>query len=127
MPQAPLSRRDFLTSGAALAAAANVQARAAQPAVAEPTAQRPRRTSNEPVRILAMASFEPHEIAKIRSAAPQVDLTMVKTRDEFRRRLPDAEVVYGALTASELESARNVKWVQSPAAGVESLDPAFMA
>jgi len=74
-----------------------------------------------------MASFEPHEIAKIRSAAPHVELTIARTREEFRQKLPDAEVVYGSLNASDLASARNVTWVQTPAAGVENLDPAIVA
>jgi phosphoglycerate dehydrogenase-like enzyme len=127
MADLPLSRRDFLASGATLAAAGNVQTRPAHPVVASPPAQPAPRASTDPVRILAMASFEPHEIARIHSAAPGVELTMAKTREEFRQRLSAAEVVYGSLNASELESARNVKWVQSPAAGVENLDPAFVA
>jgi len=74
-----------------------------------------------------MAGFEPHEIKKIEGAAPGVQLILAKTREEFRKRLPDAEVVYGALVASELSAASNVKWLQSAAAGVENLDPEFMA
>lgn len=74
-----------------------------------------------------MASLEPHEIAKIQAAAPDVALVSTKTREEFRQRLPEAEVVFGSLNASELDVARNVKWVQTQAAGVENLDPAFIA
>ena len=74
-----------------------------------------------------MTNFEPHELTKITSAAPDVELTAVKTRDEFRQRLPQAEVVYGSLTAADLELARNLKWVQTPAAGVENLEPAVVA
>ena len=74
-----------------------------------------------------MTNFEPHELTKINSAAPDVELTAVKTRDEFRQRLPQAEVVYGSLTAADLELARNLKWVQTPAAGVENLEPAVVA
>ena len=74
-----------------------------------------------------MTAFEPHEVAKLQAAAPRVELTMVKTRDEFRQRLRDVDVVYGSLNASDLPSARNVTWVQTGAAGVENLDPAFVA
>jgi len=74
-----------------------------------------------------MTSFEPHEVDRIRGAAPNVELTMVKSREEFRQRLADAEVVYGNLTGADLPVATNVRWVQTGAAGVESLDPEFMA
>jgi phosphoglycerate dehydrogenase-like enzyme len=90
-------------------------------------AQPAARTSADPVRILTMTSFEPHEVERIRAAAPRVELTIVKTRAEFRERLADAEVVYGMLEPSELEMARRVTWVQAGAAGVENLDPAIVA
>lgn len=124
----PPSRRQFLTTSAA----ATVAAAAAEPADADQTAAasaaaQPARVAGTPVRILTMTVFEPHEVERIRRAAPNVELTMVKTRDEFRQRLPEADVVYGNLTGADLESARNVRWVQTGAAGVESLDREFMA
>ena len=53
-------------------------------------------------------------------------MIVVKTPDEFRRRLPEAEVVFGNLTGADLPAAANVRWVQTGAAGVESLDREFM-
>ena len=128
MIQPPLARRNFLTSGVTLAAAtaADVSAQAHQPVATEQD-QPGARAASAPIRILTMTGFEAHEIEKIESAAAGVELILVKSRDEFRKRLPEAEVVYGALTASELPAASNVKWVQASAAGVESLDPEFMA
>jgi phosphoglycerate dehydrogenase-like enzyme len=127
MSETPLSRRAFLTSSAAMAAAANIEARTAQSPVESAAAPQTARTSTHPIRILAMAGFEPHEIDKIRSAVSHVELTTAKTREEFRQRLPEAEVVYGNLDAKDLELARNVKWVQTSAAGVENMDPALRA
>ena len=43
-----------------------------------------------------------------------------KDREEFRKELRDADVVYGGLNAADLDYALKVKWVQSPGAGVES-------
>jgi phosphoglycerate dehydrogenase-like enzyme len=80
-----------------------------------------------PIRILTTTAFDPHEVERIRAAAPNVELIVVKSREEFRQRLPDAEVVYGSLTGAELQAAANVKWVQTGAAGVEELDAEFMA
>jgi phosphoglycerate dehydrogenase-like enzyme len=129
MADAALSRRDFLASGVTLAAAtaADGSAQTRQPVAAPEPAQPGARTAAAPIRILTMAGFEAHEIKKIESAAPRVEVILAKNRDEFRKRLPEAEVVYGSLTASELPAASNVKWVQSSNAGVESLDPEFMA
>ena len=121
MSETPITRRDFLASSATLAGAANLQTHGGTL-----PAQPGRRASTGPVRILTMTNFEPHELTKISAAAPDVDLTAVKTRDEFRQRLPQAEVVYGSVTTADLELARNLKWVQTPAAGVENLEPAVV-
>jgi phosphoglycerate dehydrogenase-like enzyme len=129
MAHSPLSRRNFLASGVALAAATAADGSAAtgQPIVAAEQVQPGVRPPSAPIRILTMTGFEAHEIEKIESAAARVELILAKSRDEFRKRLPEAEVVYGSLTASELPAASNVKWVQAGSAGVESLDPEFMA
>jgi phosphoglycerate dehydrogenase-like enzyme len=69
--------------------------------------------------------FEPYELEKIQAAAPRVEVTTVKTREEFRQRLPQAEVVFGGLNGADLDYAPRVKWVQAGGAGVENLDPKF--
>jgi phosphoglycerate dehydrogenase-like enzyme len=74
-----------------------------------------------------MPGFEPHEIAKIEAAAPNVRVIVAKSRDDFRKRLPEVEVVYGTLSGPELQAASKVTWVQTGAAGVENMDPEFMA
>ncbi len=74
-----------------------------------------------------MTAFEPHEIDKIKAAAPNVELTLAKSPAEFRQRLADAEVIFGNLTGADLPSASKVRWVQTGAAGVESQDKQFMA
>ena len=126
MPKTSISRRGFLASGAALASATHVSAQTGRSAVAPQGGQPGARETSAPLRIVAFANFEPHEIEKIRSAAAHVELTVVKTRDEFRRGLSQAEVVFGDLTASDLDAAAGVKWVQTGAAGVENLDPKFI-
>jgi phosphoglycerate dehydrogenase-like enzyme len=121
------SRRQFLASGAVAAAATAVDAQGRQPVVvAEPAQPTPRR-SDGPIRVLTATAFEPHELEKFRAAAPNIELIVVKTPDEFRKRLPEAEVVFGTLTGADLQAAANVKWVQAGNAGVETLDREFMA
>jgi phosphoglycerate dehydrogenase-like enzyme len=120
------SRRQFLASGAAAAAATTVSAQDRQPVVATEPAQPPARHSSEPIRVLTVTAFEPHELERFKAAAPNVEMIVVKTPEEFRRRLPEAEVVFGNLTGADLAAATKVRWVQTGAAGVESLDREFM-
>jgi phosphoglycerate dehydrogenase-like enzyme len=127
MSETNLSRRDFLASGAAIAAGATVQAQAGSASVACGPVQPPPRNSAEPIRILTSTAFEPHEIDKIKAAAPNLELILVKTPAEFRQRLPEAEVILGNLTGADLALASKVRWVQTGAAGVESIDAAFRA
>jgi phosphoglycerate dehydrogenase-like enzyme len=122
-----LSRRDFLASGAGLAAAGAAQGQTRQPVVSTEPAQPPPRNSSEPIRILTTTAFEPHELAKIAGAAPNVEVIVAKTPAEFRQRLPEAEVILGNLTGADLAVASKVRWVQTGAAGVETLDREFMS
>jgi phosphoglycerate dehydrogenase-like enzyme len=118
------TRRDFLATGAAVAAVTNVGAiQTREPVVATAPAQPGPRVSSDPIRILTTTAFEPDEIRRIESAAPAVELIVAKTRAEFHERLPEAEVVYGGLNAAELQTARRLKWVQAGGAGVEGLAP----
>ena len=127
MHDAQPSRRHFLSSGAALAAATAVNGQTREPAIAAEPSQPPPRRSSGPIRVLTATAFEPHEIERMKAAAPNIEMIVVKTPDEFRRRLPEAEVVFGTLTGADLQAASNVRWVQAGNAGVESLDREFMA
>ena len=121
------SRRDFLASSGAFAAVTTLTPQARQPVIVAEPAQPAPRTGTGPVRILTTTAFEPHEIEKIRGAATTVELIVAKSPAEFRQRLSEAEVVLGNLTGPDLAAAKNVRWVQSGAAGVETLDREFMA
>jgi phosphoglycerate dehydrogenase-like enzyme len=126
MSESDFTRRDFLASGAAFAATAAAQGQTHGVEATGPV-QPPPRQSNDPIRILTSTAFEAHEIEKIKGAAPNVELILTKGQAEFRQRLPEAEVVIGNLTAADLPHATKVRWVQTGAAGVETLDRAFMA
>lgn len=78
-----------------------------------------------PIRILTMYPFEPHEVEKIQAAAPgaEVEIIVCHAQDEFRQKLKEAEVVYGAVSGTDLGHAPRLKWVQASSAGVEDLDP----
>jgi phosphoglycerate dehydrogenase-like enzyme len=80
----------------------------------------------KPLRVVTTYPFEPEEVARIQAELPPgaAELVLCATKEEFRRRLPEADVVYGDLTAEELAMARNLKWIQAGAAGLDHLDEA---
>jgi len=111
------TRRSFLSATGAAAAAS-------QAVVATPFPQTEIRAQGDPIRIVTMYRFEPHEMQKIQAAAPgkRVEITMCQNREEFRSRLREAEVVYGDVRGAELDYAPKLKWIQSGGAGVEGMD-----
>jgi phosphoglycerate dehydrogenase-like enzyme len=122
MPE-PFSRRSFMAAAtAAPVAAANRQA-----VIVPPVLLSPPRPSQDPLRIATLYKFEPHEIAKIKAAAPslQVDLVICNSREEFNEKAKDAEVIYGDVRADTLRIAKKLQWVQSGEAGMEHQDPAM--
>ncbi|MBL8232325.1 MAG: hypothetical protein JNL98_27765, partial [Bryobacterales bacterium] len=130
MPEKPISRRIFVAAtGAAPAAAAAAQAGSAsgrQPVAAAPYLQSNVQAQQQPLRIVTMYKFEPAEISRIQSAVQaKVDIEICATREEFRQKLRDAEVVYGDIRGNELDLAPKLKWIQAGGAGMEgTLDDA---
>ncbi len=131
MPELPVSRRSFFgaTGFAATGLAATGIAGAAQVAEAqssEPPAvvQTPypvstARAQGDPIRIVTMHDLAPDEIARIKAAAPHVELVVCTNYSEFLKRLADAEVLIGEPDAQTLKAAPKLKWVQVGGAGME--------
>jgi phosphoglycerate dehydrogenase-like enzyme len=116
------SRRTLLAaSGAAPAVAAR------EPVVAAPFAQVEMKAQQDPIRIVTQYRFEPEEARAIQAAAAgtKVELAVCATREEFREKLKDAEVVYGDLRGADLDYAPRLKWVQGGGAGMEGMDAAM--
>jgi phosphoglycerate dehydrogenase-like enzyme len=107
-------------TGAVPAAAASTR----QPVVVPQVAVSDVKATQDPLKIVTMYPFEPHEAAKIKAAAPQanVEIIICKTRQEFEQRSKEAEVVYGDIRGDTLQFAKNLKWVMSGGAGVEGMD-----
>ncbi len=123
MAKKSVSRRSFMAVAGGVPAAATAR----NPVVANPLVISEVKVEQEPLRIVTMYPFEPHEAAKITSAgAVRVDLIICKTPEEFRQKLRDAEVVYGGVRGRDLPGAPKLKWVQAGGAGVEGLDREFV-
>jgi phosphoglycerate dehydrogenase-like enzyme len=112
-----LSRRSFHAQVALGAAAA-----AGAP-------QQQQRGQRGPIRVVTTYQFEAAEVDKIRAAVSSVpvEVVMCNSRDEFRAKLRDAEVVYGGFNGPDIDYAPKLKWVQAGGAGVEYIDDAFRA
>lgn len=84
--------------------------------------------SNEPLRIVVMQAFDPHEIEAFTKAAVGRKVEVIQaSRADLRDKLRDAEVVYGSLTAADLDYAPKLKWIQAGSAGMESFDKKVLA
>jgi len=123
MSELNVSRRGFM------AAAGSASAAGRQPVVFEPVVVRELKAQADPIRIVTMYPFEPREIQRIQAAVlnARVEITLCATREEFRKSLREAEVVYGNVSGADLDYAPRLKWVQAGGAGVEGLDPKFRA
>jgi phosphoglycerate dehydrogenase-like enzyme len=61
------------------------------------------------------------QLAQIRAAAPGVEVRYFATREEMEARIEEAEVVAGNIAASAVTRAARLRWVQSWAAGPDTL------
>jgi len=109
-------------AGAAPAAAAGRQANVVPPVLLSNV-----RAEQDPLRIVTTYKFEPHEIQKIKAAAPKanVEITVCRSKEEFADKIKDAEVVYGDVPAALLKQATKLKWVQAGGAGMEYMSAAL--
>ena len=99
---------------------------AASPGAAAAAAmQVAKRSETGAIRMVTMYRFEPEEIRKIQStAAAPVEIQIAGSREEFRKLLRDAEVVYGDLRGADLDFAPKLKWLQWGGAGMEGMEAA---
>ncbi len=125
MSRHPLSRRNFVAAAGAAtpAAAAAAAPQSRQPVVAAPYAQATSKAQQDPIRIVTLYAFEPHEVKKIQDTvkAAKVEIVQCRTREEFHLKLRDAEVVYGDIRSAELDFAPKLKWIHVGGAGMEGV------
>jgi phosphoglycerate dehydrogenase-like enzyme len=97
-----------------------------QPVAVSPVLMSETTRQQGPLRIVTMYPFEPPEVEKVQAVAGiPVELVICKSTDEFREKLPDAEVVYGGVRGADLPLAPKLRWVQAGGAGIEDLDAEF--
>lgn len=70
--------------------------------------------------IVSRFGFSQASLEKLRAAA-QTDIHVIEDREEFNRSVKDAEIICGFLPKNWHELAPKLRWLQSPAAGIDSL------
>ena len=136
MPQDNVSRRRFLqnvAAGSTAAAFASVpgvlDARrddllgAPEPVRVEsyPVAEPGKGAGVSHVKIVTQEQIPEDYREKLQSLAAGFDLRQCASESEFRHELADAHVIYGHFSREDLKVARQLKWVQYAAAGVEDI------
>jgi phosphoglycerate dehydrogenase-like enzyme len=136
MSSAPLSRRVFLGSlsaGPAGAALASLPSPAPRRTEGAPRPPYPVTTESYPisepakgaaldhVKIVSRGSLPEFARQKIRGYSPNLEIELTESPEKFRRELADAHVIYGGFSRDDLAAAKNLRWIQYTAAGVENI------
>jgi phosphoglycerate dehydrogenase-like enzyme len=78
------------------------------------------------IKIVCAERLSPAEVEQIRSAGKNIELRMLNDRAELKNNCADAEVILGVVDRETMAAAKNLKWVQTWAAGVENLPKELM-
>ncbi len=131
-----LSRRSFLrnaaagTTGAALAslplahaAAAEAAPEAPWPVTVEtyPLVEPGQAASLARLKVVTTDEIPNPSQEKLRAYAPNLDLHPCRNREEFRHEVADAHIIFGEFSREDLQAARQLRWIQYTAAGVEQI------
>ena len=135
MARENLSRRRFLSdvaagsTGAALATmpgvltATDAGLAPAAPATMEsyPIVEAGKGAALDHLKILTGEGIPDYHQEKIRGLSPGIELAFSKSDGEFHREVRDAHVIYGGFSREDVAAAKQLRWIQWTAAGVESI------
>jgi phosphoglycerate dehydrogenase-like enzyme len=117
------SRRNFLAGMASTAAAVTLPqiASAIEGNSVAVNDQNSQRRKAGPIKILCTQNLSPKHLEQIRAAGKDINLIRITDANEMKNHLADAEVILGQINASLLSVAKELKWVQAFAAGMEGM------
>ncbi len=124
MAKKSFSRRNFLTTMAATAATVTIPntASAFIPGNPAPGSAIPEfRKNSGPIKILCTQQLSPKHVEQIRSAGKNTTLLIIADQNELKKHIADAQVILGPIDGNLLPAAKQLKWVQTFAAGVENM------
>ena len=73
------------------------------------------------VRITTRSGIPEEYQKEIRALSSGVELKICETAEEFRREVADTQVIYGGFSVEDLKAAKQLRWIQYSAAGVEGI------
>ncbi len=131
MSEDNISRRNFLaglatTGAAATLVDAQTSGNSNNPVIVANHPMVETRPAEGPIKIVCAERLSPAEVEQIRSAGKNVELRMLSNRAELKNNSADAEVILGVVDRETMMAAKNLKWVQTWAAGVENLPRELM-
>lgn len=72
-----------------------------------------------PMKLLIYPAVDSDRLRRIQAAAPGIRLVNAATAMEARGAMADADAMFGKITPELLASARQLRWIQAPTAGME--------
>ena len=137
MPNKSYSRRRFLgniaagSTGAALASLPGGHSASAGGAVADPPypvtmVSYPLYAASGPfplenIKIVTTDVIPKSDEEKLQSFSPTLKLHQCRSFEEFHREVVDAHVIFADFTRKDFAAAKQLRWIQTRAAGVEEL------
>lgn len=123
MANQSFSRRNFLASLGSTAAAVTLPqiATAINGDSVAVDNEKSRRRKKGPIKILCTQNLSPKHLEQIRGAGNNINLIRITDASEMKNQVADAEVILGQINASLLPAAKELKWVQAFAAGMENM------
>ncbi|MCH7984089.1 MAG: D-2-hydroxyacid dehydrogenase [Chloroflexi bacterium] len=73
------------------------------------------------MKVLLLADFGAPYYPTLREEHPDLELVEVSSNDAILDEIESAEAVFGYLTAEQFAAAKDLKWIQTPDAGMEGL------
>ncbi|MBI4165931.1 MAG: D-2-hydroxyacid dehydrogenase [Acidobacteria bacterium] len=131
MTKESLSRRRFLRNVSAGSAGAALMTAVASEAATEvpypltvesyPLSAPSQGVTIDRLKILTREGLSAADQEKIRGVSRGIDLTVFSSGAGFSSRVAEAQVIYGQFSREDLKAARELRWIQYTAAGVERI------
>ncbi|MGA1994685.1 MAG: D-2-hydroxyacid dehydrogenase [Bryobacteraceae bacterium] len=115
-----LSRRFFLSAAAAAPAVPALIA-SDRIAIFDPPPDRIRIVTVSTSYAAPAAVFTPEEVKQMQAQGKNVEMTVTTSQDHLLQVLPEADVVFGALTRDLFPIAKKLRWQQHTEAGVDTI------
>src|SRR5688572_5747633 len=117
------SRRNFLAGMASTAAAVTLPqiASAVNGNSTAANDEPSRRRKAGPIKILCTQNLSPKHLEQIRAAGKDINLIRITDANEIKNHLADTEVILGSINSRLLADAKQLKWIQVFAAGMEGM------